>query len=330
MDLSTSYLGLKLVTPLVVGASPLADDTHTARQVQDAGAGAIVMRSLFEEQIYLDELSHAPRPHALAANGCQERAMFPAPSDYQLNPDQYLRQIEDLKTALTIPVIASLNGCRPGGWIDYARRFQTAGADAIELNLYQIPTDPGTSGLDVEAEMLETVRMVKSSVRIPVAVKLQPFYTALAHFAQKLGRAGVDGIVVFNRFYQADFDIAEQEPETRLRLSDPAELLLRLRWLAIISPRTKCSLALSGGVHDGSDLVKGILAGAHVVQLVSVLLRHGPRFLVTLTESLRKWMVERGYETISDFRGAMNLDRCADAAAFERGSYQRILQNWRI
>ncbi|HXQ81342.1 MAG TPA: dihydroorotate dehydrogenase-like protein [Opitutaceae bacterium] len=330
MDLSTSYLGLKLATPLVVGASPLADDTHTARLVQDAGAGAIVMRSLFEEQIYLDELSHAPRPHVLAANGCRERAMFPEPSDYQLNPDQYLRQIENLKDALTVPVIASLNGCRPGGWIDYARRFQTAGADAIELNLYQIPTDPATSGLDVEAEMLETVRMVKSSVRIPVAVKLQPFYTALAHFAQKLTRAGADGIVVFNRFYQADFDIAEQEPETRLRLSDPAELLLRLRWLAILSPQTKCSLALSGGVHDGGDLIKGILAGAHVVQLVSVLLRHGPRFLATLTESLRKWMVERGYESITDFRGAMNLDRCADAGAFERGSYQRILQNWRI
>jgi dihydroorotate dehydrogenase (fumarate) len=330
MDLSTSYLGLKLVTPLVVGASPLADDTHTARQLQDAGAGAMVMRSLFEEQIYLDELSHAPRPSALAGNGCHERAMFPAPSDYQLNPDQYLRQIEDLKAALTVPVIASLNGCRPGGWIDYASRFQAAGADAIELNLYQIPTDPGTSGLDVESEMLETVRMVKSSVRIPVAVKLQPFYTALAHFTQKLGRAGADGIVMFNRFYQADFDIAEQEPETRLRLSDPAELLLRLRWLAILSPQTRSSLALSGGVHDGSDLIKGILAGAHAVQVVSVLLRHGPRFLVTLTESLRRWMAERGYETVSDFRGAMNLDRCSDAAAFERGSYQRILQNWRV
>jgi dihydroorotate dehydrogenase (fumarate) len=266
----------------------------------------------------------------VATDGFHERAMFPALADYQLNPDQYLRQIEQLKAALNIPVIASLNGCRPGGWIDYASRFEAAGADAIELNLYHFSTDPGSSSLDVEAEMLETVRLVKSSVHIPVAVKLQPFYTSPAHFVQKLGRAGADGIVVFNRFYQADIDIADQEPETRLRLSDPAELLLRLRWLAILSPRTRCSLALTGGVHDGSDVIKGILAGAHVVQLVSVLLRHGPRFLSTLTESLRKWMVERGYEAISDFRGSMNLDRCSDAAAFERGSYQRILQNWRV
>jgi len=330
MDLSTSYLGLKLVSPLVIGASPLADDTHTASQIQDAGAGAIVMRSLFEEQIYLDELARAPRPHFLAEGGGHERAVFPGPSEYQLGPEQYLRQIADLKAALTIPVIASLNGCRPGGWVDYARRFQEAGADAIELNLYQLSTDPGTSALDVESEMIETVRMVKSSVRIPVAVKLQPFYTSLSHFAQKLERARADGIVLFNRFYQEDFDVGEQLPETRLRLSDPAELLLRLRWLAILTPQARCSFALSGGVHDGGDVVKAILAGADAVQLVSVLLRHGPRFLVTLTESVRKWMEERGYEAISDFRGAMSLDRCLDATAYERGSYQRILQNWRV
>ena len=330
MDLSSSYLGLKLVSPLVVGASPLADDTHTARQLQDAGAGAIVMRSLFEEQIYIDELAHAPRQPPKAAAGDGERAVFPALSEYQLNPHQYLRQIADLKSALSIPVIASLNGARPGGWIDFARRFQAAGADAIELNLYQLATDPGTSALDLESEMLETVRMVKSSVRVPVAVKLQPFYTSLAHFAQKLDRARADGIVLFNRFYQEDFDVGEQLPETRLRLSDPAELLLRLRWLAILTPQTRCSFALSGGVHDGADVIKAILAGAHAVQLVSVLLRHGPRFLVTLLESVGQWMGERGYEAVADFRGAMSLDRCLDAAAYERGSYQRILQNWRM
>ncbi|HMD60920.1 MAG TPA: dihydroorotate dehydrogenase-like protein [Opitutaceae bacterium] len=330
MDLSTSYLGLKLVSPLVVGASPLADDIHTARQIQDAGAGAVVMRSLFEEQIYLEELSHAPRPSFLSTVGDPERSVFPALAEYQLNPEQYIRQIADLKAALTIPVIASLNGCRPGGWIDYASRFQNAGADAIELNLYQLSTDPGTSALDVEAEMLEAVQMVRGSVRIPVAVKLQPFFTSLPHFAQKLGRARVDGIVLFNRFYQADIDVSEQLAETRLRLSDPAELLLRLRWLAILTPQLRCSFALSGGVHDGGDALKAILAGAHAVQLVSVLLRHGPRFLATLIESMRKWMGERGYESVSDFRGSMSLDRCLDAASHERGSYQRILQNWRV
>jgi dihydroorotate dehydrogenase (fumarate) len=328
-DLSVSYLGLRLANPLVVGASPFADDTHAARQIQDAGAGAIVMRSLFEEQIYLDGLSHRPPPAAAPKDG-QEKTVFPALSEYQLSPEQYLRQITDLKTELSIPVIASLNGCRPGGWIDFGRRFEAAGADAIELNLYNLSTDPASAAREIEAELLETVRLLKSSVRVPVAVKLQPYYTALAHFVRELELSGANGVVIFNRVYQSDFDIDEQEPVTRLPRADPGELLLRLRWLALLSPRVTCSLAITGGVQNGDDAIKAILAGADAVQLVSVLLRNGPRFLGTMVDGLRQWMEAHGYRSVSDFRGKMNRVGAADASALERGDYQRLLQQWRI
>jgi dihydroorotate dehydrogenase (fumarate) len=330
MDVSTSYLGLKLRTPLVVGASPLADDTYMARQIQDAGAGAIVMRSLFEEQIYLDELARTPRPAPLPKNRDAGPPLFPTLSEYQLNPDQYLRQIADLKAALTIPVIASLNGCRPGGWIDFARRFEAAGADAIELNLYHLSTDPGSSALDIESELLETVRLVKTSVRIPVAVKLQPYYTALAHFVRELEKSGADGIVVFSRVCQSDVAVVDQEPVMQLHLSGSSELPLRLRWLALLSPGMRGSLAITGGVSNGQDAIKAILAGAHAVQLVSALLRNGPRFLATVVDGLRQWMEGHGYENLGDFRGKMSQRDPLDAAAIERGDYQRLLQSWRI
>jgi dihydroorotate dehydrogenase (fumarate) len=329
VDLTVNYLGLTLATPLIVGASPFADDTYTARQIQDAGAGAIVMRSLFEEQIYLDELSRSAQP-ASRPRGGPKQAVFPALSEYQLSPDKYLRQIADLKTELSIPVIASLNGCRPGGWIDFGKRFEEAGADAVELNLYNLSTDPESSALEIEAGLLETVRLLKSSVRIPVAVKLQPYYTALAHFVRELEQCGVAGVVIFNRVYQSDFDTDEQEPTAQLTQPGVGELLLRLRWLALLSPKTQGSLAITGGVRNADDAVKSILAGAHAVQVVSVLLRHGPRFLGTLTDGLRQWMEAHGYRTIGEFRGHMNRDGVEDASAMERGDYQRLLQQWRI
>lgn len=331
VDLSVSYLGLRLATPLVVGASPFADYTHTARQIQDAGAGAIVMRSLFEEQIYLDELSRSSPP-AHPAPGGGQKAVFPALSEYQLSPEQYIGQITDLKTELSIPVIASLNGCRPGGWIDFGRRFEAAGADAIELNLYNFATDPAASALAVEAELLETVRLLRSTVRIPVAVKLQPYYTALGNFVRELERNGVDGVVLFNRVYQSDVDVDEQEPVTRLPATraNPAELLLRLRWLALLSPQTRCSLAITGGVQNADDAIKALLAGAHTVQLVSVLLRHGPRFLGTVVDGLRQWMDAHGYQKVSAFRGSLNREGVAEPGALERGDYQRLLQQWPI
>ncbi len=330
MNLTTKYLGLTLENPLVVGASPFCDNTAVARQLQDAGAAAIVMRSLFEEQIDAEQEALVHHVETPAESTAEATSYFPAFSEYQLTPDHYLRQIEHLKASLTIPVIASLNGCRPGGWTDYAQRFEAAGADAMELNLYQLVTDRAVRGDQIEADMLETVASVVQSVKIPVSVKLSPFHTSPANFAAELEGVGAKGVVIFNRFYQPDFNIDELEVQPLLRLSDPSELLLRLRWLAILSPHVKGSLAVSGGVHATEDIVKSLLAGAHAVQLVSVLLRNGPRILSTLVSGLTHWMTERGYENIDQLRGALNLAHCPDPAAFERANYIRILQSWRV
>ncbi len=330
MNLSTTYLGLKLRNPLVVGASPFADNLNSAVQLQDAGAAALVMRSLFEEQIDLEQRALNRDIEMPAESNAEATSYFPNYEEYQLTPDNYLRQIEQLKSALNIPVIASLNGYRPGGWTDYARRFEGAGADAIELNLYHLITDAHVGAAEVENDMIETVRSVAGSVKVPLAVKISPFHTSPAQFALALEEAGAAGVVVFNRFYQPDLNIEELEVQPQLKLSDPSELLLRLRWLAIMSPHLKGSLSSTGGAHSAEDVIKAILAGAHTVQMVSVLLKHGPRFLSTILHGLKNWMDEHGYVSVDEFRGAMNLRRCPDAAAFERANYQRILQSWRI
>jgi dihydroorotate dehydrogenase (fumarate) len=329
MKLATHYLGLPVRTPFVVGASPFCENTSIARQLQDAGAGAIVMRSLFEEQIDAEALALVHHTESSADSYSEATSFFPRFSEYQLSPDRYLRQIEALKRSLTIPVIASLNGARPGGWTDYARRFESAGADGIELNLYELTTEP-TPGDEVEADMVETVRQVVTSVRIPVAVKLSPFHTSLVHFVGLLEEAGAAGVVLFNRFYQPDFNIEELVASPQLALSDRSELLLRLRWLAILAPRMRGSLSATGGVHTTSDVVKALLAGATTVQLVSVLLRHGPRFLNTLVNGLRAWLEEHDYHSVDQLRGVMSHQRCPDPAAFERANYIRILQTWKI
>jgi dihydroorotate dehydrogenase (fumarate) len=330
MNLTTNYLGLKLENPLVVGASPFCDNVATARQLQDAGAAAIVMRSLFEEQIDAEQRALIHHVETSAESTAEATSFFPGFSEYQLTPDHYLRQIGHLKASVTIPVIASLNGCRPGGWTDYAKRFEAAGADAVELNLYQLVSDRAVAGDEIEADMLETVASVVRSVKVPVSVKLSPFHTSPAHFVAELEGVGAKGVVVFNRFYQPDFDIDELEVQPQLKLSDSSELLLRLRWLAILSPNMQGSLAVSGGVHTTEDLVKALLAGAHSVQLVSVLLRNGPRILTTLVDGLKHWLTERGYEGVDQLRGALNLKHCPDPSAFERANYIRILQSWRV
>lgn len=330
MNLTTKYLGLTLQNPLIVGASPYCDTSYIARQLQDAGAAAIVMRSLFEEQVDAEQRALAHHTESTAESSAEATSYFPAFSEYQLAPDHYLKQLEHLKKTLTIPVIASLNGCRPGGWMDYAKRMESAGADALELNLYQLVTDPLTPADDVEEEMLDTVNAVTASVRMPVAVKISPFHTSPVHFALALEKAGAKGIVLFNRFYQPDFNLEDLEVLPQLRLSDSTELLLRLRWLAIISPHLKASLSATGGVHSSDDAVKALLAGAHTVQVVSAVLKHGPRFLTTLLNGLKHWVTEHGYDDIEQLRGAMNHQRCPDASAFERANYIRILQSWRV
>ena len=316
MNLETTYLGLKLSNPLVIGASPFSEEVHVACQLQDAGASAIVMRSLFEEQIDAEQRALIHLIETPAESNAEATSYFPAFSEYQLTPDRYLKQIESLRAALSIPVIASLNGCRPGGWTDYASKMEAAGANAIELNLYQLATDPTLDAEQVETGMLETVSLVAAAVNIPVSVKLSPFHTSPAQFALALERVGASGVVLFNRFYQPDFEIDTLEAKSQLKLSDPSELLLRLRWLAILSPHLRGSIAATGGVHSSEDIVKAVLAGAHTVQLVSVILKHGPRVLFSLLDGLEDWMKEHEYSSVGEFRGAMNLMRCADPAAF--------------
>lgn len=330
MNLATQYLGLNLRTPFVIGSSPFCENTAVARQLQDAGAGALVMRSLFEEQIDAEERALHRDLEITADSNAEASSYFPQYSEYQLSPDRYLAQIGDLKRELTIPVIASLNGAQPGGWTEYSRRLESAGADAIELNLYQLVTDAALAGDDVEADMVETVRQVVSTVKIPVSVKISPFHTSPAQFVATLEHAGAAGVVMFNRFYQPDFNIEELAVSSQLALSDRSELLLRLRWLAIISPQIKGSLSATGGIHTTSDVIKALLAGAHTVQLVSVLLRHGPRFLSTLVTGLREWLQEHEYESVDQLRGAMSHRRCPDPAAFERANYIKILQTWKV
>lgn len=316
MDLSTTYLGLRLQNPFIVGASPFCDTVHSAWKLQDAGAAALVMRSLFAEQL---------APGAPPEQPGEEETGF---VDYHVSPRQYVRQLALLKGAVSIPVIASLNGHEPGDWIDYARELEDAGADAIELNFYRVVADVALGADDAEAEMLRLVGRLAGSLRIPVAVKLSPFHSAPAQLAVALELAGAAGLAIFNRFYQPDIDVEEMTARPHLNLSDSGELLLRLRWLAVLSPQVRGSLAATGGVHTSEDAIKALLAGAHAVQLVSVLLRHGPNVIASLVRGLTEWMRRHDQEELAGFRGRLNLARCADATAYERANYVRTLQSW--
>lgn len=330
MDLSTNYLGLSLRNPFVVGASPFCDDVDVARKLQDAGAAAVVMRSVFEEQI---EVRREPPFPASPLIRAQEALGGPAFSEfarYQLTPEEYVRQIDDLKRQLTIPVIASLNGRGLGNLANFGARLERAGADAIELNCYHVVTDPHVAADQVETEILQAVGALTSSVRIPVAVKLSPFHGSVAQLAVALELAGASGIVVFNRFYQPDVNTEDIDVQPSLKLSEPSELLLRLRWLAILSPLLRGSLSASGGIHTPADVVKALLTGANTVQLVSVLLQHGPQVMVTLRKGLELWMQAHGYSEIGQFRGRLNLQRCGNPSAFERANYIRALQSRKI
>jgi len=329
VDLSTQYLGFDLPHPFLPGASPLADDLDTVRRLEDAGAAALVMRSLFEEQIVAEQAATVGHMERSAESFAEATFYLPRPEGFALGPDEYLEQLRRIKAAVEIPVIGSLNGTTEGRWLEYAGLIAEAGASALELNLYQLATDPEEDGAALERRLVSVVRAVRARVRIPLAVKLSPFYTALAHFARGLEDAGADGLVVFNRFYQADIDIEELEVERSLHLSDSSELLLRLRWLAILSSQRSLSLAVSGGVHTAADAVKAVMSGAHAVQLVSRLLQHGPEEISRLRRELAAWLEEHEYDSLAQMRGSMNLARCPDPAAYERDNYVQILQGWK-
>ena len=329
MDLSTDYLGLKLSSPLMPGASPMGDNLDCVRRLEDSGAAAIALRSLFEEQIWRETAGADAMLDRYEEASAEATSYLPQRADFALGPDQYLEQIARIRKAVNVPVIASLNGITPSGWLDYAKLIEQAGAHALELNVYYIATDPSEHAGAVEARTIEIVRSVKASVRIPIAVKLSPFFSSLPHLANSLQCAGADGLVLFNRFYQPDIDIEELAASPALHLSDPSELLLRLRWLAIVQPQVAIPLAVSGGVHSAKDAIKAIMAGASAVQVVSALLKHGPEYLRRLRSGIELWMLEHEYTSLKQMRGSMNLSKCPDPSAFSRGNYMRMLQTWR-
>jgi dihydroorotate dehydrogenase (fumarate) len=327
MNLVTKYLGLTLSHPFMVGASPLADQLDTVRRLEDGGASAIVLRSLFEEQITMAESARIHHMDPADPGFAAALSGFPRPENYPLSPSQYLEHIRRVKEAVRIPVVASLNGITAESWARFARNIEQAGADALELNIYEVAEDPRESGLAIEARIRDLVIDIKATTAIPIAVKLGPFFTAFGHIARELDIAGADGLVIFNRFYQPDIDLAKMAVKPHVELSTSAELLLRLRWLSALRGRVRCSLAVTGGVATPTDGIKAIVAGAHGVQLVSAILRNGPGYLTTMRDGLTAWMDSKGFTSVDEVRGAID-GHGSYADLFERGSYIRTLQSW--
>jgi dihydroorotate dehydrogenase (fumarate) len=330
MDLSTTYLGLNLPHPIMPGASPFVDHLDLVKRLEDAGAAAITMHSLYEEQITREQRGMVYHMELLDHGHAEALSYFPRAEEYRLGPHQYLEQIRLIKQTVTLPVIASLNGTTAEGWLEYARLIQQAGADALELNVYHVAADPKETGAAVERRVVDVARAVKNSVTIPVAVKLSPFYSSVAHLAAQLDVLGIQGLVVFNRFYQPDLDLDELTVVSKLALSTSNDLLLRLRWLAVLYGRVRASLAVSGGVHTPVDALKAVMAGAGAVQTVSALLAHGPEHVKTLVDGMRAWLEEHEYDSLKQAQGSLSLERSPNPAAFERAQYMRLLQTFQM
>jgi dihydroorotate dehydrogenase (fumarate) len=327
IDLTTQYLGLTLRTPLVPSASPLSQEIASIRRLEDAGASAVVLYSLFEEQLRQEtlELDH----HLLAGTEsfAESLTYFPQPSEFRLGPEGYLEHIRKAKDAVDIPVIASLNGATVGGWAKFAKQIEQAGADALECNIYYIPTDPDLKAAQIEQTYVDIVWAVKSAVSIPVAIKISPFFTNLANVAKRLDDAGADGLVLFNRFYQPDIDLDELEIRPNVLLSTPQALRLPLTWIGILFGRLKSSLAATSGVHDPQDAIKLLMVGADVTMLCSSLLRNGINQLRHMERGILEWMEQHEYESVKQMKGSMSQLRCADPSAFERAQYMRAVKS---
>ncbi|HNY85404.1 MAG TPA: dihydroorotate dehydrogenase-like protein [Candidatus Hydrogenedentes bacterium] len=328
MDLSTTYLGLSLKNPIVVSPSPISEKLDTIRKLEDSGAAAIVLHSLFEEQIAFQSQELNANLQQGELSTPEAMTYFPDLEDYKMGPEGYLGHIRRAKEATGIPIIASLNGVSAGGWVEYAREMQQAGADAVELNVYYVPTNPNMTGAQVEDMYVDLVKTVKAAVTVPVAVKIGPYFSSLANMARRLSEAGADALVMFNRFYQPDLDLAKLEVKPDLVLSDSAALRLRLRWVAILFGHISADLAVTGGVHTGADALKCMMAGAKVAMTTSALLKHGPGHLRVMLEGMAKWMDENEYGSVAQMQGAMSQKNCAEPAAFERANYMKILTNY--
>ncbi len=331
MDLTTHYLGFELANPIMVGACPLGSNIDTVRHLADCGAAAVVLPSLFEEEIMAAVRTELEQESAGAGFAEATLGYHADPAGYHIGPEQYLKHIEALKGSVSIPVIGSLNGTTAGGWTSYAKKMEGAGADAIELNVFYLPVDASESGEDVERRTVEVVRSVKGAVSVPVAVKLSPFFSSIPNLGRRLAEAGADGLVVFNRFYQPDLDIEELDVVPNLRLSSPDELRMRLRWLAVLSAQVEeLSLACTGGAHSAVDAIKALMVGADVVQLVSALLIHGPEHIGRILEAMEFWLKEHEYASLAQMQGSMSLSHVPDPDKFARANYMRMLDSWQM
>lgn len=328
MDLTTNYMGFHLRFPVIVGASPLSDRLDRVRRLEDAGAGAVVLRSLFEEQLTSESIATHAALYDSAHSYAEAGTYLPEPDDFVLGPDEYLNHLSNVRKAVDIPVFASLNGTTLGGWTRYAALMEQAGADALELNLYHVITDPDISGQEIENEAANIVRSIVSGLRIPVAAKLSPSYTSLANFARRLNQCGASGLVLYNRYYEPDIDTETLDSAPHLSLSTSSELPSRLRWIGILHDRVEASLAVTGGVHTAIDVIKSMMCGAHAVQMVSALLLNGPEYLVKLRSDIDIWLQEHEYQSLRQLCGSMSLARCPRPAVYGRGNYMHLLQTW--
>jgi len=325
MDLSTVYLGMKLRTPLVPSASPLSQEIDNIKRMEDAGASAVVLYSLFEEQLRLEryELLHHLTHHTDSFP--EALTFFPEPEEFHVGPEAYLDHIREAKESVDIPIIASLNCTSVGGWIDYSKKMEQAGADALELNIYYIPTDMKLISEQVEQTYVDILKTVKSEVKIPVALKLSPFFSNIAYMAGCLDKTGADGLVLFNRFYQPDIDLETLEVRPNIILSTPQALRLPLRWIAILYGRVKADLAATSGIHTAQDVIKMLMVGANITMLCSILLRNGIKHIRVIEQGIHEWMEEHEYESVRQMQGSMSQKNCEDPSAFERAQYMRGL-----
>lgn len=330
MDISTQYLGMNLRSPLVASASPLSENIDTIKQLEDVGAGAVVLYSLFEEQIRLEQEEYAHHTLQGTESFAESLSYFPDLEEYKTGPDLYLEHIRKAKEAVDVPIIASLNGSTLGGWTSYAKEFEKAGADAIELNIYYIPTDTEMSGAEVEKKYVDILKAVKGSVNIPVALKLSPFFSNMSNMAKQFDDAGADGLVLFNRFYQPDIDLENYEVTPNILLSGSQAMRLPMRWIAILKDKLKADFAATSGIHTGTDAIKMLLVGANVTMLCSSLLKHGVNHLKNIEDHMKQWMIEREYNSVKELQGSMSQKKTTEPSQFERAQYMKAITKYQL